>query len=194
MARPRTFDRDAALERAILVFWAKGFASTSTEHLVEAMGIGRQSLYNTFGDKRQLYLEALETYQRNSTAAHLKRLQGPASALEGIQAMLLGLIAEDADVRSMGCMGVCAVNEFGTTDPALVKLREKASVQLRKKLLERLRAGQSAGEIDPDMRAEDATDFVLMTMTGLQSAARAGAGSKALQAMARFAADRLKPL
>lgn len=194
MARPRAFDRDAALERAIQVFWVNGFAATSTEHLVEVMGIGRQSLYNTFGDKRQLYLEALETYQRNSTARHLKRLEGPASALEGIQAMLLGLIAEDAKVRAMGCMGVCAVNEFGTTDPAVNNLREKASRPLRKRLVERLRESQLAGEIDPVMYAEEAADFVLMTMTGLQSAARAGASSKALQTMVRFTTDRLKPL
>jgi TetR/AcrR family transcriptional repressor of nem operon len=59
MARPREFDREEALERATGVFWAKGYASTSTDDLLTAMGIGRQSLYNAFQDKRALYLEAL---------------------------------------------------------------------------------------------------------------------------------------
>ncbi|MEA2965178.1 MAG: TetR/AcrR family transcriptional regulator, transcriptional repressor for nem operon, partial [Alphaproteobacteria bacterium] len=59
MARPREFDRDEALERAMSVFWSKGFAATSTSDLVEAMQIGRQSMYDSFGDKRALYLEAL---------------------------------------------------------------------------------------------------------------------------------------
>ncbi|WP_155737462.1 TetR/AcrR family transcriptional regulator, partial [Agrobacterium tumefaciens] len=63
MARPREFDRDAALEKALRVFWSKGFAATSTDDLREAMGIGRQSLYGAFGDKRKLYLEALDAYQ-----------------------------------------------------------------------------------------------------------------------------------
>ena len=65
MARPREFDREVALERATCVFWAKGYASTSTEDLLAAMGIGRQSLYNAFVDKRALYLEALERYKRH---------------------------------------------------------------------------------------------------------------------------------
>jgi TetR/AcrR family transcriptional repressor of nem operon len=71
MARPREFDREEALERATGVFWAKGYASTSTDDLLTAMGIGRQSLYNAFQDKRALYLEALERYQRTTTAGHL---------------------------------------------------------------------------------------------------------------------------
>src|SRR6202030_156629 len=66
MARPREFDREEALECATGVFWAKGYASTSTDELLAAMGIGRQSLYNTFQDKRALYLEALERYQRTT--------------------------------------------------------------------------------------------------------------------------------
>lgn len=60
MVRPREFDRGEALQRAMRVFWAKGFAATSTDDLVQAMGIGRQSLYNAFGDKKRLYLEALD--------------------------------------------------------------------------------------------------------------------------------------
>ena len=72
MVRPREFDRDAALDRAMQVFWAKGFAATSTEDLVAAMGIGRQSLYNAFGDKRRLYLESLEAYQQlDGSADHV---------------------------------------------------------------------------------------------------------------------------
>jgi AcrR family transcriptional regulator len=86
MAMPREFDREEALERATAAFWAKGYASTSTDDLLTAMGIGRQSLYNTFGDKRALYLEALERYQRTSIAGHLQRLNGAASSIAGVSA------------------------------------------------------------------------------------------------------------
>src|ERR1700761_2243502 len=95
MARPREFDRDVALDRAIGVFWANGFAATSTEDLTAAMGIGRQSLYNAFGDKRRLYLEALGAYQARSVGGHLARLNGPVSPLEGVRDLLLGLIPDD---------------------------------------------------------------------------------------------------
>jgi len=54
MVRPKEFDRDAAVERAMSVFWSKGYAATSTDDLLQAMRIGRQSMYDTFGDKRRL--------------------------------------------------------------------------------------------------------------------------------------------
>src|ERR1700730_9368361 len=84
MVRPRKFDRDEALDRATRAFWAKGYASTSTEDLLAAMKIGRQSLHNPFCDKRKLSLEALALYQRESTASHLERLNRSASPLGGI--------------------------------------------------------------------------------------------------------------
>src|SRR5258708_37794330 len=80
MARPREFDRDAALKRAMSVFWAKGYAGTSTDDLLEAMSIGRQSMYGAFGDKRTLYVEALERYQQDSIMGHVDRLRSALNA------------------------------------------------------------------------------------------------------------------
>jgi TetR/AcrR family transcriptional repressor of nem operon len=194
MVRPREFDRDAALERAMQVFWVKGFATTSTEDLVAAMGIGRQSLYNAFGDKRRLYLEALETYQQRTTAGHLKRLSKPASALDGIQDLLGGLIAEDDTRRAMGCMGVNAVAEFSTSDADLAVLRAKVGPPLAQRLVDRIREGQATGEFDLAMDAAQAAGFIQMTMSGIQLAARAGAGAEDLRTMARFAVERLRPV
>jgi AcrR family transcriptional regulator len=191
MARPREFDRELALERAKGVFWAKGYAPASTEDLLAAMGIGRQSLYNAFGDKRALYLEALERYQRATASGHLQRLKAPASPLAGVKALLLGLIAEDDGQRALGCMGVGAVAEFGS-DPVLAELRARIGPVLSSCLVERLREGQAQGEIDPAMDVEDAARFIQMTMTGLQLAARSGASADALRSLAHFAVDRLK--
>jgi AcrR family transcriptional regulator len=192
MARPREFDRELALERATGVFWAKGYASTSTEDLIATMGIGRQSLYNAFGDKRALYLEALERYQRATTAGHLQRLKAPVSPLVGVEALLLGLIAEDDGQRAMGCMGVGAVSEFGAGDPAIAELRARVQPVLFSYLVKRLREGKAQGEIDTSMNPREAARFVQMTMTGLQLAARGGASVATLRSLARFAVDRLK--
>jgi TetR/AcrR family transcriptional regulator, transcriptional repressor for nem operon len=193
MARPREFDREVALQRATDVFWAKGYASTSTEDLVAAMGIGRQSLYNAFGDKRSLYLEALEGYQQATTSGHLRRLNAPASPLEGIEALLFGLIADDDGLRAMGCMGVGAVGEFGPTDPDLAERRAKVALPVFNRLVDRLLEGQASGEIDASMDAAAAARFIQMTMTGIQLAARAGGDVVALQSLAAFAVERLKP-
>ena len=64
MARQKEFDREEALDRAMAAFWSKGYAATSIEDLVAHMGIQRGSLYGTFGDKRRLFLAALDRYQR----------------------------------------------------------------------------------------------------------------------------------
>src|SRR5260370_36903102 len=109
MARPREFEREEALERATEVFWAKGYASTSTDDLLTAMGIGRQSLYNAFQDKRALYLEALERYQRTTIAGHLQRLNRAASPIAGVQPLRLGLITNSSDTRALDCVWCGAV-------------------------------------------------------------------------------------
>jgi TetR/AcrR family transcriptional regulator, transcriptional repressor for nem operon len=192
MARPREFDREAALQKAIDVFWTKGFAATSTDDLKDAMGIGRQSLYNTFGDKRQVYVEALRSYQRTVTSEHVRRLAAPASPIDGIEALLVGLVSDDDARRALGCMGVGSVSEFGATDPELVAMREKVGPVLHEKIIVRVREGQATGEIDPSLDADEAAAFVQMTMTGLQTAARAGGGVEELRRMARFSVDRLR--
>ena len=192
MARPREFDRDEALERATGVFRAKGFASASTDDLLTAMGIGRQSLYNAFQDKRALYLEALERYQRTTTAKHLQRLNGAVSPVAGVKALLLGLISGNDDTRALGCMGVGAVCEFGSTDPEIAALRAKVSPALRSRLTERLKEGQAAGEIDRSLDCATAASFIKMTMQSIQLAARGGIDATSLRAQARFVVERLK--
>jgi TetR/AcrR family transcriptional repressor of nem operon len=95
MVRPREFNRDEVLEGAMSDFWTKGFSATTTSDLVEAMQIGRQSMYDSFGDKRALYLEALAHYQQRSVTAHIGRLRSGKTALAGIEAMLAGLAPHD---------------------------------------------------------------------------------------------------
>jgi TetR/AcrR family transcriptional repressor of nem operon len=190
MVRPKEFDRDVAVERAMSVFWTKGYAATSTDDLLQARKIGRQSLYDTFGDKKRLYVETLERYQRESVAGHIERLRSGASPLAGIEALLVGLVSADGSRRKMGCMGVNAVSEFGNTDIDLVKLRTRSSGLLHKVVIERLRAAQDAGEIGRSV--EDAARFVAMTMLGLQVAARAGESIQALRKTACFAVAGLK--
>jgi AcrR family transcriptional regulator len=193
MVRPREFDRDQALDRAMRVFWAKGYAWTSTDDLLAAMKIGRQSLYNAFGDKRKLYLEALERYQRASNAGHLERLNGSPSPLGGIDALLAGLIAEDDSARALGCMGVSAIGEFGAADAELATLRSNVGRALLKRLTERIREGQVLGEVDPSINAREAAAFVQMTMQGIQLGARGGGDVRSLRTLAKFAINRLQP-
>jgi len=192
MARPREFDREAAVQRAMSIFWRKGYAATSTDDLLRAMNIGRQSMYDTFGDKHRLYLEALERYQRESIAENIRRLRSTASPLAGIEALVIGIVASDKSTRERGCMGVGSISEFGNTDPDLVALRARSGGAQHKALIEQLRHAQAENEIGASVDIELAARFVETTMFGLQVAAKAGASLQSLRETAAFAIASLK--
>lgn len=176
----------------MLVFWSKGYAATSTHDLLHAMKIGRQSMYDTFGDKRRLYVEALERYQRESVSGHIKRLRSIESPLAGIEALIVGVISSDRATRERGCMGVGAIYEFGNADTELTELRVKSRAILHQALVGRLRDAQAAGEIGATVDSERAARFVATTMFGLQVAAKAGESVRTLRDMAAFAVAGLR--
>ena len=89
MARPKEFDQEKALRKAIRLFSQQGFAATSTDDLMRVMGIGRQSMYDTFGDKRALFLKALKMYAAQSVHSINVELERPGSALAAVQNALV---------------------------------------------------------------------------------------------------------
>src|SRR6202011_5672567 len=105
---------------------------------------------------------------------------------------LLGLISSKDDIRALGCMGVGAICEFGSTDPGIATLRSKVSPALHGRLTERLKEGQAAGEIDRSLDCATVASFIQLTMQSIQIAARGGIDAKSLRAQARFVVERLK--
>ena len=83
--RPRSFDRDAALETAMQLFWSKGFENTSKRDLMEATGVASQSLYNAFGDKHELFMESIRHYAETRMALLADVLNAPGSPLENVR-------------------------------------------------------------------------------------------------------------
>src|SRR6202795_1445593 len=113
MARQKEFDQEKALRKAVRLFSQQGFAATSTDELMRVMNVGRQSMYDTFGDKRALFLRALEVYVAESVRAINVELQTPGSPLAAVRRALI-YFAERKDLSSTdGCMGINAVCEFG---------------------------------------------------------------------------------
>src|SRR5437660_2350914 len=127
MARPKEFGREMALHRAISAFSRKGFAATSTEELMRAMEVGRQSMYDTFGDKRALFLKALEVYVSENVRAMNVDLQAPGSPLAAIRSALVHF-SERRDLSSTdGCMGINAICEFGMRDEDVTRIIRTAA-------------------------------------------------------------------
>src|ERR1700759_4353115 len=89
IGRPREFDRDAAFEAAMLLFWRKGFAAASMNELCDAMGVRSPSLYAAFGSKEELYLEAIEHYAETHGTAVWDQLAQGVTARAGMEGLLL---------------------------------------------------------------------------------------------------------
>jgi AcrR family transcriptional regulator len=188
MARPKEFDRETALGDAIDAFTDSGYEGTSTGALLQAMRISRQSLYDTFGDKRRLYLEALQRYIADSVAEQIRILTGTSSPLRGLAAVLDAMAARGA----AGCLGVNAVCEFGRADPEVALLTDTAGRTLLSALERRIAEAQAAGEIGPDVDGRAAAQFVAATFSGIKVAARGGASPEALRGIARLALRSLR--
>ncbi len=191
MPRIREFDRDDALSKAMAVFWQKGYAATSTSDLLEAMQIGRQSMYDTFGDKHALYLEALHHYNQTSIAELLRNLQG-ARGLDAIAAMLTAFAARPEQDNAKGCMGVNAICEFGDMDAEVLAVRDAGSAVLNQALEHALRDAVAAGQVVADTNIADALAYIHATLAGMKISAKAGGNGATLQAIARYAISALK--
>jgi AcrR family transcriptional regulator len=183
MARTREFDADAALDAAIGVFREHGFEGSSAQMLVGAMGIGRQSLYATFGDKWQLYRSAVRRYGMGECAAHLDALRSGPRAIDGIGAMLRRVV-ETAD---QPCLGVGSICEFGASRPDLTEIDEVLGAGLRGAVAGRIRDAQRDGDVAVDIDPEATVEFLIANIAGIRVAGRGGAGPKTLTSLADMA-------
>jgi TetR/AcrR family transcriptional regulator, transcriptional repressor for nem operon len=193
MARPKEFDREVALKIAMEVFWAKGYEATSTDDLRHAIGIGRQSLYDTFASKRGLYLEALRRYQDESVSARIRSLRSAGSPLAGITNLLVDVARETPAQRALGCMGVNAICEFGAADADVSAIGQESERVLLSALEQTLKDAKAKGEIRASVDERAAAQFLHMTLVGLKITAKAGAKPEVLRRIAGVAVDGLGP-
>lgn len=191
MARPKQFDRDEALRAGMRVFWQQGFAATTTEDLAQAMSIGRQSFYDTFGDKRRCYLEALRGYARDEMGAHIGVLRSISAPVEGLRDMLRSAADWTDDRRAMGCMIVGALSEFGSSDSEIASVLAPGRLMLEQAVAHLIREAKAKGEIAPSLDEQRAVDALLCTRTGIMLGAKAGLSPERLREVADFIIDRL---
>lgn len=181
MPRHKEFDQEKALRGAIAAFSQKGFAATSTDDLMAAMNIGRQSMYDTFGDKRALFLKALERYSQENVNMIVAELRKPGSPLANIRNVLILFTARKDFSPRDGCMGVNAICEFGLTDQEVLEAMQDAAQLLRQTLLDTLRRAKKEGELSADTDIEVLADFIDVTLAGLRVAAKGGMSRAAMK-------------
>jgi AcrR family transcriptional regulator len=186
--RPRGFDRDAALEAAMLLFWRKGFAAASMNDLCDAMSIRSPSLYAAFGSKEALYLEAVEYYARTIGPPVWDKLEEGATARAGIENLLIAWTESLPKSRATpaGCMALLAA--VGDEWPAtIVRVVKKVRLEMLGTLRSRLETAVAKGELPASTDIDGLSRFYLSVFQGMAVQAKDGATSAELRAVAAAA-------
>jgi TetR/AcrR family transcriptional regulator, transcriptional repressor for nem operon len=188
MARAKEFDVEATLERAMNLFWERGYEATTMSDLVRHLGISRQSLYDTFGDKRALYGAALERNRRQQFAPFLQRVAGDEPLAQLLHGLLLDVIDEDlASKSARGCMFVNAAIELASSDRAIRKMVSANTRGLHDALVERLRRARERGEMATTQSAESLAHYFLTVVSGLRVLQKTTRDRRTLEEVARVA-------
>ncbi len=191
MARPREFDRDEALSKALEVFWDQGFEATSMSDLQRALGIGRQSLYNTFGDKVALFEEAITAYEcmaGESLASHF----GPDTGLESIRAhfhLVARRLTEGSPRR--GCLLLSTSIERAPRDARIAAVTQRGFEAIRMAFAGALRRAQAIGEVASTADVDALAAVLTSHNAGMSVLAGSGASEESLRATADALIDQL---
>lgn len=178
--RPRSFDRDKALETVMRLFWQKGFESTSKRDIMEATGLASQSLYNTFGDKHDLFMEAVRHYAES----HLRQIEEPLKAegspLENLE-RVVQIWADPPPGFEEGCLLCNSLAEFGSEDNEVALFLKKKMGDAQRLFEECLERALQHGELAPGSDIKGIASQLMCTGIGASILRRADAPQAMLE-------------
>jgi TetR/AcrR family transcriptional repressor of nem operon len=187
MSRTKEFDEAEVLDQALELFRARGFKHTSFADLTSELGVSRQSLYDTYGDKQTLYQTALRRYLDRSLDAIRRKLADPAPIREVLIGLFDGMLAGTCGNGSPGCLMVNSMVEQAPHDADIRALAQVHAREIEGLFTSRLSAAQRQGEIARDKDPVALARFLYHTMLGFGVASRALGERESLRASARLA-------
>ena len=168
MARPKAFSDEEVLDKAVEVFWAKGFEATSMQDLVDAMGIQRGSLYSAFGSKQQLFLQSLNRYGVVVVKQLLEILESKPSAIGSIELFFAQLVEHLITAGPLrGCLVTNSAIERGLSDEATKQKVLHLLNAIEKGFYQTLLRAQEKGEITKDLNLTSLAEYLTSSMQGL---------------------------
>ena len=193
VARTKEFEPEMALDSAMDLFWRRGYEATSVHDLLAEMGIGRGSMYGTFGDKRALFLAALDRFEESRVSRADEILEGSASAVEGIRRLfettIEGLVSYEP---RRGCLLANTAVELAPHDEEVAG-RISRYVRRTEDAFERaLARGRATGEIPAAKDPKALARFLVSTLHGVRVLARAGVDRAVLDDSVRTALEVLR--
>jgi len=181
MARVKEFDPEVALDHALECFKRHGYSGTSMAALTDAMGIGRASLYATYGDKRRLFEAALENYVDATVTFVRERLEAADNPLDGIRDVL-GNVAEMAasDTKRRGCLLANSTAELASTDAEIRRFAAASFKRIEDLFHDALDAAHADGSLPAEKNPRALARFLVATMQSLRIIGKASRDRAAL--------------
>jgi len=168
MGRPRLFDLDGAVARALNVFWEHGYGATTPAELLKAMGLGKGSFYHAFESKHALFEQALRRYGDERVAGLARGLAEAGPVRQRIKAYLERLVSpENEKALRRGCFAANTAAELGRRDPAAMKIAAGTFARMENVLAEALVEGQKKGELERALDPRAVASLLLATLVGI---------------------------
>ena len=175
MVRTRAFDPSTALSRAVDLFSSKGYSETSMDDIVRATGVSRYGIYGTFGNKRELFEQALERYAESMGKQSYLRLLEPDASLAHIRLIFDDRIeATCSDMENRGCLFVHTAMELAPHDHEIQGVLQKFMKRMSKAFSIGLESAKERGEVKEELDVGSAGEFLTGAMFGLAVLARSG--------------------
>jgi TetR/AcrR family transcriptional repressor of nem operon len=169
MARPKAFNTDEVLDRALHIFWRNGYEGTSMQDLVDEMQINRASLYDTFGNKETLYLAALQQYQRQNQEQVQQLIARHSSVRAALDELLETMIQGSLnDPEKKGCFVVNATTGLANRYEEVNRLVADNEQQMAYTFADLIKRGQEQGEIGADRDARTLSSYLFASLQGLR--------------------------
>jgi TetR/AcrR family transcriptional repressor of nem operon len=193
VARPKEFNPDEALDKAMHVFWHKGYEATSMEDLLEAMDLNRGSLYDTFGDKRQLFLKVMDRYCHGFVGSKFSLLNQPGPALPTLRRFIHSMI-EGAlvDPQRRGCLIANTVMELAPHEKVIAGKVNMALKMGEDAFFGLLTRAKKQGELGADKDPRTIARFLTTMMQGTIVMIKAGASADAVRQSTEMALSTLE--
>ncbi|MFI8321186.1 TetR/AcrR family transcriptional regulator [Streptomyces sp. NPDC085529] len=175
MARTKEFDPEAALQAALDLFWARGYEATSMADLVEHLGIGRASIYATFGNKHELYLKAMDRYLETRDPRLVEELSAPGPALPAVRALVRRFATEATAERERlnGCFVTNSAAELAPRDPLVARRVELSWEQIETLLYAALTRARAQGELPEGRDPRTLSRMLLVLLQGIRVVGKA---------------------
>ena len=175
MVRTRSFDPATALTTAVDLFASKGYSDTSMDDIVKATGVSRYGLYGTFGNKRELFEQALDRYAEGMGKQSFLRLLEPDASLDHIRELFAGRVADMCSTEERkGCLFVHTAMQLAPEDEELQQVLHKFMRRMSKAFAIGLESAKQRGEVRADLDSAAAGDVLTGTLFGLAVLGRSG--------------------